>query len=204
MQAMASQLGGIVSASNKREFGHAQVEMVSPSKLLKNLGDGKGSANVWMSHGDKVSELPTGFICTGSSGSASIAAMELAEKNFYGVQFHPEVTHTDGGDRLLLTFTKDICGCAGDWTASNIVEDAIAKVREQVGTDKVLLGLSGGVDSSVVAALLSKAIGDQLTCIFVDNGLLRKGERDEVELAFQNAIGEGELTTKYYNRFSGR
>ena len=104
------------------------------------------------------------------------------------------MTHTDGGDRLLLTFTKEICGCAGDWTAANIVDDAIAKVRAQVGTDKVLLGLSGGVDSSVVAALLSKAIGDQLTCIFVDNGLLRKGERDEVEKAFQNAIGEGELS----------
>ena len=194
MQAMAAQLGGIVSASKNREFGHAQLATVTPSNLLNVLGDGEGSANVWMSHGDQVSELPAGFICTGSSGSAPIAAMENVGKNFYGVQFHPEVTHTDGGDRLLLTFIKEICGCAGDWTAANIVDDAIAKVRAQVGTDKVLLGLSGGVDSSVVAALLSKAIGDQLTCIFVDNGLLRKGERDEVEKAFQNAIGEGDLS----------
>ena len=118
MQAMAAQLGGVVSASSKREFGHAQVSIAAPSALLNVLGDGGGSANVWMSHGDKVSELPAGFICTGSSGSAPIAAMENVDKRFYGVQFHPEVTHTDGGDRLLLTFTKEICGCAADWTAA--------------------------------------------------------------------------------------
>jgi GMP synthase (glutamine-hydrolysing) len=194
MQAMAVQLGGTVSVSDNREFGHASLDILESSQLLSALGEASVAANVWMSHGDKVTELPEGFVCSASSASAPIAAMENTKLGLYGVQFHPEVTHTDSGDKLLLNFTSDICGCAGDWTAANIVDDAITKVRAQVGEDKVLLGLSGGVDSSVVAALLSKAIGEQLTCIFVDNGLLRKGEREEVEAAFENAIADGELS----------
>ncbi len=194
MQAMAEQLGGRVSGSNKREFGHAEVAAQAPSKLLENLFAGNSQrANVWMSHGDKVTELPAGFVCTASSVGAPIAAMEHETLPFYGVQFHPEVTHTDRGEQMVRYFTGVLCGCDGDWTSENIVDDAIASVREQVGDDRVVLGLSGGVDSSVVAAVLAKAIGPQLSCIFVDNGLLRLNERDEVEAAFAKAIAEGEI-----------
>ena len=193
MQAMAQQFGGQVSESDQREFGHARIQAESPSGFISALLDVDQGNDVWMSHGDKVTELPPNFVCTASSGSAPIAAMENAEKRLYGVQFHPEVTHTKAGYELLSEFAHNICGCDGTWTAANIVEDAIARVRDQVGEDKVVLGLSGGVDSSVVAALLARAIGPQLTCIFVDNGLLRKDEKGEVESAFNNAINDGDM-----------
>ena len=185
MQAMAAQLGGTVAGSNQREFGHAVVDVSADSQFLAPVNGGAGGAlPVWMSHGDKVTETPPGFTVTARTPSAPIAAMENAERRFYGVQFHPEVTHTQQGQEIISHFALDLCGCEGLWTAANIVEDAIAAVREQVGDERVVLGLSGGVDSSVVAALLSRAIGDQLTCVFVDNGLLRKNEVAEVEAAF--------------------
>ena len=165
--------------------------MAAPSDLLEALELADGSIDVWMSHGDKVTTLPDGFVCTASSESAPIAAMENVERKIYCVQFHPEVTHTTQGAALLGNFARKICGCNATWTAANIVEDAISQVRQQVGDDHVVLGLSGGVDSSVVAALLARAIGSQLTCIFVDNGLLRKGEVHEVEQAFSNEAGVG-------------
>ena len=193
MQSMAEQLGGKVQGSDHREFGHAQVSGIGASVLLEAMGLHDGhEVSVWMSHGDKVTELPNGFVATAGTPSAPIAAMEDSDRRLYGVQFHPEVTHTTDGLELLRTFARDICGCAGEWTAANIVEDAIARVREQVGDDHVVLGLSGGVDSSVVAALLNRAIGEQLTCIFVDNGLLRLNERAEVEEAFGVEAGIGD------------
>ncbi len=191
MQAVATQLGGRVQGSDRREFGHASIEMAAPSDLLEVLELADGSIDVWMSHGDKVTTLPEGFVCTASSESAPIAAMENVERKIYCVQFHPEVTHTTQGAALLEDFARKICGCNATWTAANIVEDAISQVRQQVGDDHVVLGLSGGVDSSVVAALLARAIGSQLTCIFVDNGLLRKDEVHEVEQAFSNEAGVG-------------
>jgi GMP synthase (glutamine-hydrolysing) len=185
MQAMAEQLGGRVHASPVHEFGHAVVEVDGRSLFLDVVNGGAGgSLPVWMSHGDKVIEVPPGFSVTASTDSAPIAAMECAGRRLFGVQFHPEVTHTRQGAELIAHFARGICGCEGLWTAANIVEDAIASVKAAVGTDKVVLGLSGGVDSSVVAALLSRAIGEQLTCVFVDNGLLRRNERSEVEQAF--------------------
>ena len=185
MQAMAVQLGGRVVASDVHEFGHADVTVVDDSELLSAVRVGEdGTMPVWMSHGDKVVELPAGFSVVAATPSAPIAAMEWPQKKYYGVQFHPEVTHTQQGDAIVRRFARDLCGCEGLWTAANIVEDAIAHVRHTVDDERVVLGLSGGVDSSVVAALLSRAIGDQLTCVFVDNGLLRKNEREEVEQAF--------------------
>lgn len=194
MQTMAEQLGGKVQTSNKREFGYAQVVIENESSLIKSVkdhvnSDGKALLDVWMSHGDKVSDIPSGFSITASTDSCPIAGMSNEEKQFYGVQFHPEVTHTTQGMKIYEHFLVDICRCEKNWTAANIVEDAIATVREQVGNDHVLLGLSGGVDSSVVAALLHKAIGDQLTCVFVDNGLLRKNEGDQVMDMFAKNMG---------------
>ena len=193
LQAMAAQLGGEVVASNLREFGHAQMQAEQNSILLNSVFDDVRQVSVWMSHGDKVSALPEGFVCTASSPNAPFAAIENPERRLFGVQFHPEVTHTDKGEALIRRFARDLCGCQGDWTPANIVDDAIASIREQVGEDKVVLGLSGGVDSSVVAALLARAIGEQLTCIFVDNGLLRKNESEEVRAAFSGAMGDGTL-----------
>ena len=191
MQTIAEQLGGQVAASDHREFGHAQISPQTESELLSALSFDGGSCNVWMSHGDKVVEIPEGFSVTAGTDSAPIAAMEDPARQIFAVQFHPEVTHTQGGSDLVHRFARDICGCDGDWNAANIVADAIERVQEQVGDDHVVLGLSGGVDSSVVAALLSRAIGDQLTCIFVDNGLLRKDEVAEVEAAFGAEAGIG-------------
>ena len=186
MQTLAAQFGGEVASSDHREFGFAHICQEQPSRLLHALALTQDSGiDVWMSHGDKVSRLPPEFVVTASTASAPIAAMEHRDKPIFGVQFHPEVTHTHNGDVLINTFARTICGCSGTWTAANIVDDAIDRVRRQVGSDHVVLGLSGGVDSSVVAALLSRAIGDQLTCIFVDNGLLRLNERAEVEAAFE-------------------
>ncbi|MCP5182763.1 MAG: glutamine-hydrolyzing GMP synthase [Pseudomonadales bacterium] len=184
MQTMAAQLGGKVEGSDAREFGAAHIRCVETSPLFEGMHFDDGLLPVWMSHGDKVTNLPPGFSCIASTASAPIAAMMDSTRHWYGVQFHPEVTHTRDGQRLLDNFARRIAGCDGLWTASNIVEDAILQVQAQVGADRVLLGLSGGVDSSVVAALLSRAIGRQLTCVFVDNGLLRKNERQEVEAAF--------------------
>ena len=194
MQTMAMQMGGLVEGSNIREFGYAQVKVHGESALLKDIkdhvdADGSALLDVWMSHGDKVTKMPAGFDLLASTPSCPIAGMVNEAKKFYGVQFHPEVTHTLQGHRIYEHFISTICGCESLWTPANIVEDAINKVRAQVGTDKVLLGLSGGVDSSVVAALLHKAIGPQLTCVFVDNGLLRKNEGDQVMDMFAKNMG---------------
>ncbi|MYM65082.1 glutamine-hydrolyzing GMP synthase [Pseudomaricurvus sp. HS19] len=194
MQTMAEQLGGAVQSSNIREFGYAQVKVHGSSALLHDIRDhvdhdGNSLLDVWMSHGDKVSQMPEGFQLMASTDSCAIAGMYCEEKDFYGVQFHPEVTHTLQGKRIFEHFVLETCDCKPLWTPANIVEDAIRKVRDQVGSDKVLLGLSGGVDSSVVAALLHKAIGDQLTCVFVDNGLLRKDEGDQVMDMFAKNMG---------------
>ena len=184
MQAMATQLGGRVAGSDRREFGHATARIVGDTPLFRGLG---GALDVWMSHGDKVTELPAGFVRAAASGNAPIAAMADVQRHLYGVQFHPEVTHTPHGGEIIRRFVRDVAGCRGGWTAESIIEHAVARTRAQVGGGKVILGLSGGVDSSVVAALLSRAIGDQLTCVFVDNGLLRKNETAEVEAAFSSA-----------------
>ena len=183
MQAMARQLGGKVENSDKREFGFARVRVPGQSLLLGDLRDGTEGEpylDVWMSHGDKVVRAPDGFTVTGSSENTEIAAMADDDRRYYGVQFHPEVNHTLQGAAILGRFVRQVCGCRALWTPGNIVADIIDNVRHQVGDAKVILGLSGGVDSSVVAALLSRAIGDQLTCVFVDNGLLRLGEAQQV------------------------
>ena len=195
MQTMAEQFGGKVQSSEQREFGYAQVKIHGDTALLRDIkdhvdhGDGAALMDVWMSHGDKVTVMPEGFALMASTPSCPIAGMYAIDKPFYGIQFHPEVTHTLQGKRIFEHFAHQLCGCESLWTAANIIDDAIARVREQVGTDKVLLGLSGGVDSSVVAALLHRAIGDQLTCVFVDNGLLRKNEGDQVMDMFAKNMG---------------
>ncbi len=185
MQAMAKQLGGEVESSDKSEFGYARVNLIKANSLIGELADGleedRPYLDVWMSHGDKVVTVPPGFEVTGSSDNSDIAAMVDEDRQFYGLQFHPEVNHTLQGAAILDRFVKVVCGCKALWTPANIVEDIIDSVREKVGSDRVILGLSGGVDSSVVAALLSRAIGDQLTCVFVDNGLLRLDEARQVE-----------------------
>ncbi len=194
MQTMTEQMGGKVEASDHREFGYAQIRARGHSRLLNNIEDhtsaeGYGMLDVWMSHGDRVVDLPEGFSLIASSDGAPIAGIGNEEKAFYGLQFHPEVTHTKQGGRILERFVIDICVCEALWTSSNIIEDTIRSVRKQVGTDQVILGLSGGVDSSVVAALLHRAIGKQLTCVFVDTGLLRLHEGDQVMATFAEHMG---------------
>jgi GMP synthase (glutamine-hydrolysing) len=194
MQTMAQQLGGKVESSGKREFGFAEVRARGHSRLFKDIQDrtnaeGHGLLEVWMSHGDKVTELPAGFKVIGSSESCPVAAMADEERGFYALQFHPEVTHTLKGKEMIARFVHDICGCGHDWNMPDYVNEAIARVRAVVGGDEVILGLSGGVDSSVVAALLHKAIGDQLTCVFVDNGLLRLNEGAQVMETFARNLG---------------
>ncbi|MFG3454740.1 glutamine-hydrolyzing GMP synthase [Stutzerimonas stutzeri] len=194
MQTMSEQLGGKVQGSDEREFGYARVDLVGKSKLFDGIedhmdDDGVFGLDVWMSHGDKVTTLPEGFHILASTPSCPIAAMGDDDRRYYGVQFHPEVTHTRQGGRILSRFLLEICGCEALWTPSNIVDDLVEQVRNQVGSANVLLGLSGGVDSSVVAALLHKAIGDQLTCVFVDNGLLRLHEGDQVMAMFAENMG---------------
>lgn len=194
LQTMTEQLGGKVESSDHREFGYAQIRARGHSKLLAGIEDhlspeGFGLLDVWMSHGDRVVDLPTGFTLIASSDGAPIAGMANEELGFYGLQFHPEVTHTKQGGRILSRFVLDICGCEALWTAGNIIEDSIQTVRNTVGADHVVLGLSGGVDSSVVAALLHKAIKDQLTCVFVDTGLLRLHEGDQVMATFAEHMG---------------
>ena len=194
MQTMTEQMGGKVEPSEHREFGYAQIRARGHSRLLTDIEDhtsaeGFGLLDVWMSHGDRVVDLPKGFNLIASSDGAPIAGIANEEKAFYGLQFHPEVTHTKQGGRILQRFVIDICNCDALWTSSNIIEDSIHLVRESVGLDHVVLGLSGGVDSSVVAALLHKAIGKQLTCVFVDTGLLRLNEGDQVMAMFAEHMG---------------
>ena len=183
MHAMAAQLGGAVEPSTHREFGRAEIEVAETDALFGGLTEG-GRLPVWMSHGDRVTSVPPGFAVTASTASAPVAAMADPVRRLFGVQFHPEVTHTSRGEDIVRRFACDICGCAAAWTPGQIVDDAVAAIRAQVGDDRVVLGLSGGVDSSVAAALLERAIGERLTCVFVDNGLLRLNERAEVEAAF--------------------
>ena len=202
MQTMAAQLGGKVEASVHREFGYAEIEP-DECRLFHGLSDVDSHAllKVWMSHGDRVEALPPGFKATASSRNSPLAAMEDAERNLYGLQFHPEVTHTLQGQEIIRRFVRDICGCAGDWTPGNIVADAIEHVRAEVGDSKVLLGLSGGVDSSVVAALLHEAIGDQLVCVFVDHGLLRHDEGDKVVETFAEHMHINVIRVNAADRF---
>jgi GMP synthase (glutamine-hydrolysing) len=189
MQTMAQQLGGKVEAGKVREFGYAEVRARGHTKLLDGIEDlrtaeGHGMLKVWMSHGDKVSELPPGFKLMASTDACPIAGMADEARRFYGVQFHPEVTHTLQGTKLLHRFVRDLCCCRGDWSMPDYVSEAVQKIRQQVGNEEVILGLSGGVDSSVAAALIHKAIGDQLTCVFVDHGLLRLNEAKQVMETF--------------------
>jgi GMP synthase (glutamine-hydrolysing) len=210
MQTLAAQLGGTTEAADAREFGHAEVEVVAQDALLDGLKDHPGAPprlDVWMSHGDHVAQAPPGFVVTARTDRIPVAAMANEDKRWYGVQFHPEVTHTKQGMALLRRFVVDICACDTLWTAEHIIEDQIARVREQVGNDHVILGLSGGVDSSVVAALLHRAIGDQLTCVFVDTGLLRFEEGDQVMAMFAEHMGvkvvRVNAAQRYFDRLKG-
>ena len=194
MQTMAAQLGGAVATGRVREFGYAEVRARGHSALFRDLqdrtnADGHGLLDVWMSHGDKVTALPPGFRLIGSSPACDIAAMADESRRFYAVQFHPEVTHTKQGAAILARFAHDICGCGRDWNMHDYVPEAVAAIRAQAGDDDVLLGLSGGVDSSVAAALIHRAIGDRLTCVFVDHGLLRLNEAEQVMHTFAENLG---------------
>jgi GMP synthase (glutamine-hydrolysing) len=210
MQAMAAQLGGVVHPSDEREFGLAELTTEAPCRLLDGIGDSSGDEatghagselNVWMSHGDRVETMPDGFECTARTRNAPLAGMADEARRFYGVQFHPEVTHTEHGQQIIERFVHVICECPDDWRAGNIVARHIQDVRAQVGQDRVLLGLSGGVDSSVVAALLHEAIGDQLTCVFVDHGLLRLNEGDQVMDVFARHLGVHVIRVDAADRF---
>ncbi len=190
MQTMANQLGGKVEAGQVREFGYAEIMTSGDSPLLRDVQDREGGElDVWMSHGDKVTALPDGFRVICSNDSTPIAGMADESRHFYALQFHPEVTHTKQGTEILSRFVHEICGCARDWNMPHYIDEAVAAIREQVGDEEVILGLSGGVDSSVAAALLHRAIGSQLTCIFVDNGLLRLNEGDQVMEMFAGNLG---------------
>ncbi len=206
MQTMAEQLGGKVISANEHEYGYAQVRAHGHTQFLNDIEDevtpeGYGMLDVWMSHGDRVEQLPDGFSLMASTPNCPVAGMANEEKHFYGIQFHPEVTHTKQGLRMLERFVVGIAGCEKLWTTENIIEDSIKRVREQVGSDQVMLGLSGGVDSSVVAALLHKAIGDQLTCVFVDHGLLRYKEGDQVMAMFAENMGIKVIRADVEDRF---
>ena len=206
MQLMATAFGGAVAAAGVREFGYAQVRARGHSRLLKDLQDsdneaGHGLLDVWMSHGDHVSEIPPSFKLIASTETAAIAGIADESRGFYGLQFHPEVTHTKQGAAIIERFVRDICGCEGLWTASNIIADALAKIEQAVGEEHVLLALSGGVDSSVAAALLHRAIGARLVCVFVDNGLLRAGEADQVTATFARHMGVNLIRVDAEQRF---
>lgn len=206
MQTMAAQLGGKVENADHHEYGYAQVRARGHTRLLTDIEDhmsdeGYGLLDVWMSHGDRVEELPAGFRVMASTDSAPIAGMADDQRGYYGLQFHPEVTHTRQGARILERFIVDICGCDALWTAGNIIQESIQAIRQQVGDEEVLLGLSGGVDSSVVAALLHRAIGDKLTCVFVDNGMLRYREGDQVMATFAEHMGVRVIRVDAEDRF---
>ena len=206
MQTMAQQLGGKVESGTKREFGYAEVRARNHSKLLEGIEDfqteaGEGMLKVWMSHGDKVSELPPGFKVMASTPSCPIAGMFDEARGFYAVQFHPEVTHTVKGREILQRFVLDICKCKPDWIMGDYAKEAVEKIRAEVGDEEVILGLSGGVDSSVTAALIHRAIGQRLTCVFVDNGLLRKNEREQVRETFEKNMGLKLIVVDALDRF---
>jgi GMP synthase (glutamine-hydrolysing) len=206
MQTMAQQLGGKVEGGHTREFGYAEVRAHGHTRLLKGVEDfatpeGHGMLKVWMSHGDKVTELPPGFKLMASTPSCPIAGMADEARGYYAVQFHPEVTHTMQGKALLERFVLEICGARPDWVMRDHVSEAVEKIRTQVGAEEVILGLSGGVDSSVAAALIHRAIGTQLTCVFVDNGLLRLGEREQVVETFQKHMGLKLIVVDAVERF---
>ena len=208
MQTMAEQLGGKVENGAQREFGYAEVREHGHTKLLKNISDftdkdGKSYLKVWMSHGDKVTEMPPGFKLMCSTPTCPIAGMADEGRGFYAVQFHPEVTHTEKGREILETFVLKICKANPDWVMGNFAQEAVEKIRHQVGKDEVILGLSGGVDSSVTAALIHRAIGDQLTCVFVDNGLLRLHEREQVAQTFRDNMGMKLIVVDASDRFMG-
>ncbi len=200
MQALALQNGGQVESSKKQEFGYAQLRNIQDCPLFAGLDISKG-LDVWMSHGDHVTVLPQGFCIVASSANAPIAAIANEDKQCYGVQFHPEVTHTPQGAQMLTNFVQRICGCTGQWTTRNFIEENVELIRHKVGQDKVVLGLSGGVDSSVVAALLHEAIGKQLTCVFVDTGLLRLDEGNEVMAVFAQHMGVNVIRVNAQQRF---
>jgi GMP synthase (glutamine-hydrolysing) len=194
MQTMAAQLGGKVENAAHREFGYAEIRARGHSALFRDIQDrandeGHGLLDVWMSHGDKVTELPDGFKVIASNAATPIAGMADEARKFYAVQFHPEVTHTLQGKAIIDRFVHEICGCGYDWNMPDYIEEAVGRIRSEVGSDQVILGLSGGVDSSVAAALIHRAIGDQLTCVFVDNGLLRLNEAEQVMETFANNLG---------------
>ncbi len=206
MQTMAMQLGGKVESSDKKEFGYAQVEIIEKSPLMEAIedsiaDDGNALLDVWMSHGDKVVEVPSTFTTIAKTDTCPHAMMANEDKQFYGIQYHPEVTHTKQGKRILERFVVDICGCEKLWTPASIIEDAVARIKEKVGDDEVILGLSGGVDSSVVAMLINKAIGDKLTCVFVDNGLLRLNEGQQVMDMFGDHFGLNIIKVDAEQRF---
>ncbi|EXI67587.1 MAG: GMP synthase [glutamine-hydrolyzing] [Candidatus Accumulibacter adjunctus] len=212
MQTMAEQLGGRVESSRRREFGYAEMRARGHSALFSGIEDrrnehGHGLLDVWMSHGDKVTELPPGFSIIGSNDSTPIAAMADETRRFYAVQFHPEVTHTIKGAAIIGRFVRDICGCGHDWNMPDYVVEAVSRIRAQVGKNEVILGLSGGVDSSVAAALIHRAIGDQLTCVFVDNGLLRLNEAEQVQRTFASNLGvrvvHVDATTRFMSQLRG-
>ena len=198
MQTMAEQLGGKVAGSTEREFGYAAVQVTGESALFAGL---EATQDVWMSHGDKVIEIPSDFIKIAQTDTCPYAAMANEEKKYYGVQFHPEVTHTKNGLKMLENFVLNVCGCERLWTSESIIEDAVARIKEQVGDDEVILGLSGGVDSSVVAMLAHRAIGDKLTCVFVDNGLLRLNEGQQVMEMFGDQFGLNIIKVDAEERF---
>lgn len=209
MQSMAAELGGQVAPAQQREYGYAQVRARGHSLLLRDIEDhasleGFGLLDVWMSHGDRVESLPDGFSVIAETNNAPLAGIADEARGFYGLQFHPEVTHTPQGQRIIERFCHEICACGRLWTPSNIIDDAISAVQAQTGDDEVLLGLSGGVDSSVVAALLHRAIGDRLICVFVDNGLLRHGEADQVMATFARHMGVRVLRVDAEDQFLER
>ena len=209
MQTMAAQLGGEVEPATKREFGYAEIRARGHSTLLKGIEDrtnseGHGLLDVWMSHGDKVTALPPGFQVIAANESTPIAGMADEGRRFYGVQFHPEVTHTLKGRQIIARFVIDICGCGGDWNMPDYIGEAVDKIRAQVGSEEVILGLSGGVDSSVAAALIHRAIGDQLTCVFVDNGLLRLNEAEQVMETFGRNLGVKVIHVDASEQFLGK
>jgi len=201
MQLMSRHFSGEVVPAGKREFGHAELFAHGQPGPLFDGFFVEGKSPVWMSHGDHVAKVPVGFEIVAGTANAPVCAIQDVERRLYGVQFHPEVNHTPRGELLIDTFVRKLCGCSGQWTPGHIIEDAVARIRQQVGTDRVILGLSGGVDSSVAAALIHRAIGDQLTCVFVDNGLLRLGEGDQVMATFAKNLGVKVIRVDAEHRF---